>query len=538
MDGDAKDESDVKIRGDVHPQDTIEQFWIDSDDETTVDNENDVRGDCSKEKRPPRYTDPTIPQKHLAFLSFKETETIENADCSAVFQSLTEVLKDDIKFNYGIHNGSIFFFGQLIDFSPFGVCRVSIEILHDLVPTPDNPCQGFIEGMGVIISSKYPNLVDKALGAVIKFFTSVLFQHCLEMIQGGLVPTIISALQPHLMEPVHKPLYHDEVLSIIDVALALTSPAPCDVTEEVKQLPKDLFLIHLLLSSPLAIDTWDPVAQNDKATQFLKSLEPTWDEVELANKLVTDLVPSSTRSPSGFISMVTAALSFLRESTIISSTGFRYQLMESDLISKLIATVQPHTLPISGNETMIDSLNSIITSHLTLTLPSNLRELGITNTAITLHYREVFFQKVMVPSSQFVLFLISNRHILNEDLIGSSMTLLLTLLEISPYHQSTLEFVLASPIVMFFSSCLSLVQQNSLLCALSIIIEFTLNEWKTEGAEVVQSGKRMMQALFSEGFEDTLEQKSIHHSHDFYGPQFVECYRSVLQLLGSNVKRR
>ncbi|KAK2960689.1 hypothetical protein BLNAU_4344 [Blattamonas nauphoetae] len=235
----------------------------------------------SKQKRPPRYTDPTIPQKHLAFLNFEETETIEIADCSAVFQSLTEVLKDDIKFNYGMHHGSILFIGQLIDFCPFGVCRVSIEeVLHDLVATPDNPCQGFVEGMGVIISSKYPKLVDKALGAVSRMFSRIAFPHRLELIQGGLVPTVISALQPRLMEPVHKPLYHEDILMIIDWSLDLTSPAPSDVTEESKLLPKGLVLdsVYSNVIHPMQVylrhfcDNLEDVMKNDVMSARLSSI--------------------------------------------------------------------------------------------------------------------------------------------------------------------------------------------------------------------------------------------------------------------------
>ncbi|KAK2944198.1 hypothetical protein BLNAU_20867 [Blattamonas nauphoetae] len=43
-------------------------------------------------------------------------------------------------------------------------------------------------------------------------------------------------------------------------------------------------------------------------------------------------------------------------------------------------------------------------------------------------------------------------------------------------------------------------------------------EWKTEGPEVAQSGKLMLQALISEGYEDTLEQKLLNNKNGHFGP--------------------
>ncbi|KAK2960031.1 hypothetical protein BLNAU_4914 [Blattamonas nauphoetae] len=77
----------------------------------------------------------------------------------------------------------------------------------------------------------------------------------------------------------------------------------------------------------------------------------------------------------------------------------------------------------------------------------------------------------------------------------------------SPFHRPTLEFVLASPIVMAFSSCLSLVKNNFVKARVLSTINSLLQEWKKEGPEVAQSGKRVMQALFSEGIEDIVEQR-------------------------------
>ncbi|KAK2958022.1 hypothetical protein BLNAU_6948 [Blattamonas nauphoetae] len=274
-------------------------------------------------------------------------------------------------------------------------------------------------------------------------------------------------------------------------------------------------------------------ALQDKAAQFLKSLEPRVCDTQQATKLVTDLVPSSSRSPSDFIEsiltlvsspysiVVSSALKFQYQLAHAKSLKFKLHLVESDLITNILAIVQPHTLPITGNETIINQITKTDTEYLYLGSRSSLRTSSITSAADRWHCREMIFQKVILPSSQFLTFLISNRLLLNGDLFDSFIALLGKLLEISPFHGPTLEFVLASPVVMAFSSCLALVE---------------LNEWKN--SEVVQSGKRMTQALLSEDFESMLEQMLMREKDGHFCVNITIYCRSISKLLGENVQRR
>ncbi|KAK2960028.1 hypothetical protein BLNAU_4911 [Blattamonas nauphoetae] len=139
-------------------------------------------------------------------------------------------------------------------------------------------------------------------------------------------------------------------------------------------------------------------ALQDRAAQFLKILEPKWGDFEEVDKFVTDLVPSSARSPSGFVNsiltlvssphstVVVAALSLLRNVIALSSQLFLCRLDETNLISNVLATVQPHTLPVAGNETMFNRQVDIISFLANLALPRSLEELGITATVDTLNW--------------------------------------------------------------------------------------------------------------------------------------------------------
>ncbi|KAK2956541.1 hypothetical protein BLNAU_8381 [Blattamonas nauphoetae] len=115
------------------------------------------------------------------------------------------------------------------------------------------------------------------------------------------------------------------------------------------------------------------------------------------------------------------------------------------------------------------------------------------------------------------------------------MILLGLFIQTSPSHRSTLEFVLASPFVQIFTNCLSFIEHVDALWNTLSDFNSSLNDWNKEGPEVLQSGKRMMQALFSEGFEDTLEQMVVHIKDGEYGFRLVEDCHSISQMLGSNV---
>ncbi|KAK2957849.1 hypothetical protein BLNAU_7283 [Blattamonas nauphoetae] len=275
----------------------------------------------------------------------------------------------------------------------------------------------------------------------------------------------------------------------------------------------------------------------------------------MMSKILTHLVPSSAGSAAGFVdsiltlvssphsTVVAAAFSFLHKTIEGSSSAIREGLVEADIVSKVLVTVQPQTLPISGNEKIIAPLVEIIANYVDLASLSSLVDLIITDAVDTFDHREMIFQKTVLPSSPLVTFLISNR----------------ILVRICPFHRPTLEFVLASQIVMAFSSCLSFfeddLQASDLipvipaltsidpsftyfdgttqmpddLCLSMIfaVINQSLADWKKESSDVAQSGKRMMQALFSEGFEDTLEQILMNNQGGDYETG-IECEMAVL----------
>ncbi|KAK2957795.1 hypothetical protein BLNAU_7229 [Blattamonas nauphoetae] len=75
--------------------------------------------------------------------------------------------------------------------------------------------------------------------------------------------------------------------------------------------------------------------------------------------------------------------------------------------------------------------------------------------------------------------------------------------------------LLSSPHSTVVAAALSFLKETKSMTFFGI--NKSLYEWKKEGPEVVLSGKRMMQALFSECFEDTLEQMTMNNKGGNYG---------------------
>ncbi|KAK2963082.1 hypothetical protein BLNAU_2105 [Blattamonas nauphoetae] len=343
----------------------------------------------------------------------------------------------------------------------------------------------------------------------------------------------------------------------LDSTLAFSSFITSNTTRREAKCSDRLFAMNenrrLFLSVHRTLNSPSSTIQNHCLHMRCYIIAPKWDKEALADQLVRDLVPSSAGSPSGFVNsivtlvssphstVVVAALSFLLKTLSLSSSPIRCQLVESDLISEVLAIIQPLTLPISGNEEIFDNLLLTINYSVSLASPSCLRTLGVTSAVNQFNHREMFFQKVVLPSSELVTFLISNRHILSGWLFHLFTKLLAILIRICPFHRPTLEFVLASPIVMAITSCLSYVEDDDDVWTLLNNIKDSLREWKNYGPEVVQCGQRMMQALFSEGFEDTLEQKLLNDKNGLYGFRLVaRCLSSqtLLSLLEPSHKHQ
>ncbi|KAK2959054.1 hypothetical protein BLNAU_6070 [Blattamonas nauphoetae] len=308
--------------------------------------------------------------------------------------------------------------------------------------------------------------------------------------------------------------------------------------------------IHCSLVALVEADYTFDKALEDRAARFLKNVEPEYGYQDDADRLVCRLVPSSYGWPSGFVESIAtllssphwtvfaAALSLLESTLVWTSTPFKVvlPLVESDLIPYLAVTFQSHALPISENGKILFNLLRIVDYSFFLPRPANYRYRGITSAVDRWNYDEMIFQKVVIPLSHFMMFLFRRRHDLTGELFGNFVRQLLRLLNMGAFHGPTLTFILASPLAMAYSSCLAIVEMDYIRWGLFEMLDTSIKEWKSQGPEVAQSGKRTMRALFWEGLSDTLEQK-LKNEKGGTGRDAADIYCSLAKVVGSNVAR-
>ncbi|KAK2960021.1 hypothetical protein BLNAU_4904 [Blattamonas nauphoetae] len=146
-------------------------------------------------------------------------------------------------------------------------------------------------------------------------------------------------------------------------------------------------------------------ALQSKAILLLKSLEAECGSQNKAEKLVTDLVHSSSKSPSGFIDsidillstphqrIVLATLSFLHYTIMSITFGRLTNLIDADLIHRIHTALQSHTLRVSFQEQIFIRLNWILTFVVSHVDPDSLRSLHLSSTSEINTLREQIFQR-------------------------------------------------------------------------------------------------------------------------------------------------
>ncbi|KAK2962894.1 hypothetical protein BLNAU_1917 [Blattamonas nauphoetae] len=276
-------------------------------------------------------------------------------------------------------------------------------------------------------------------------------------------------------------------------------------------------------------------ALQDKAVNFLHNLNGR--DIQTADETLSDFSDSvCVLLSSPHSKIVVATLSFVSGSVSRANFKQRLNLLKTGLISKISAILQPHTLPFSGNADLNRYLFMILHELVRMAEAYAIQTLAITEPSDQHNHRELVFRKVIHPSSPYLAFLCRNRYLLEAASFPRGYVALFSrLLQISPYHRPTLEFVLSSPVVTTVLSFLSFVDESHSSWLLLIICAPSLREWQKHGAEVVQCGKRMINALIREGMADTLEQMMRNDMRGNFGASVVTECEAFTRFLGANL---
>ncbi|KAK2961555.1 hypothetical protein BLNAU_3353 [Blattamonas nauphoetae] len=183
-------------------------------------------------------------------------------------------------------------------------------------------------------------------------------------------------------------------------------------------------------------------------------------------------------------------------------------LVKADLIPQLIITFNPQSLSFTEAVDVHTCLMKIIANPVRLSTPYALRKLAIQDGNEQQAVHKTVLKQVLAPSEQYICHLCANRNsIIEGDQSIYFLELLANILEICPYYQPTMDFVLHLPVFITIPSCLTFFENGSSIWYFLYQMNNAQREWNKQGGEERQKWKTVRGMLRMEGFEDMIEEK-------------------------------
>ncbi|KAK2958366.1 hypothetical protein BLNAU_6636 [Blattamonas nauphoetae] len=234
--------------------------------------------------------------------------------------------------------------------------------------------------------------------------------------------------------------------------------------------------------------------------------------------------------------ITTATMEMLDQLILMCSAKSLLALVNADLIPQLINNLNP--LSLSFVETVDIHINLLesITCCLVLATPDGLKKLEIKDDEEEQDVHETVFQQVLIPSEKYIRHLCVNRFsIISGNQTNYFLDLLTQLIQICPYYQPAVDFLLDMPVALTISSCLTFFDdENSIwnfLCSMNI----TQQEWNETREPDQLMWKTAHRMLRMEGIEDVVEDKLLNDKNIFIGEWLVESSIEWNNLLGMNL---
>ncbi|KAK2942367.1 hypothetical protein BLNAU_22710 [Blattamonas nauphoetae] len=283
----------------------------------------------------------------------------------------------------------------------------------------------------------------------------------------------------------------------------------------------------------MAVKFLTSVEQGDEESddEFLTNFGHTTDE-SLRNFIQSFLVLIS----SGSKTITIAVMEMLDGLTLFCSHKIVLALFKADLIPQLITTLNPHSLSFADAEDIHISLMTSLSFSLELPTLGTLAFHKINDRNEQQAVHETVLKQVVVPSEKYIWHLCVNRHsIIDGKQSFRFLALLARLLEICPYYQPTMEFVLHMPVVLTISSCLSFFEHENSIWAFLYEMINSQREWNKRG-EVQKKGKTVHRMLRMEGIEDVTEERLQNDRNGDFGGGIVNKSIEWNNLLGMNLR--
>ncbi|KAK2955020.1 hypothetical protein BLNAU_9951 [Blattamonas nauphoetae] len=288
------------------------------------------------------------------------------------------------------------------------------------------------------------------------------------------------------------------------------------------------------------------VSLETKAVTFLGSVDV--DDEESVDAFLSSLASNSDDSLAVFVQCIVvlissasqtiskASIEMLNTLILTCSEKVHFALLKADLIPQLIITLNPHSRSFAEAADVHICLLSVISTSFWLVPSDPLSELGIEDVIDQQAVHETVFQQVLTPSEKYILHLYVNRYsIMDGDLSRRFLTLLANLLEISPYYQPTMDFVLNMPVVVTIPSCPTFFENDESIWSFLYEMNNIQRNWNDTRGSQRQMWKIMHRMLRMGGIEDVIEERLRNDKNTLIGSRIVDRSIRWNNLLGMNL---
>ncbi|KAK2944987.1 hypothetical protein BLNAU_20105 [Blattamonas nauphoetae] len=269
---------------------------------------------------------------------------------------------------------------------------------------------------------------------------------------------------------------------------------------------------------------------SDSPTVFLNSFGQTTDESStdfVHNIVVLTSLPSHA--------ITTAAIELLYDLLTLCTTKCLLALVKADLISQLITSLNPQSLSFAETCDIHITLMDIIPTSFRLTTPNGLTLLTIKDRDEQEADCETVLKRVLVPSEKYICHLCVNRYsIVDGELSYTLLKLLTLLLDLCPYYQPTMDFVLHLPVCLTIPSCLTFFENESPIWVFLDFMHYFQQRWNITWGEGRQMWKAILRMLRMEGLDDVTEENQ-QNDQDEEGESIVVESIEWNNQLGMNV---
>ncbi|KAK2960255.1 hypothetical protein BLNAU_4808 [Blattamonas nauphoetae] len=254
----------------------------------------------------------------------------------------------------------------------------------------------------------------------------------------------------------------------------------------------------------------------DSADAFLGSFASSPDD-SLATFVQSIAVLLSTSSHA----IVTTTMKLLKTLVMNCSAKVHLTLVNADLIHQIISTINPLSLSVTEAVDIHVYLLKIVRDTLWIVTPGGLPQLKIEDEKEQQAVHESVLQQVVAPCEKYIRHLCVNRYSIMDGVLSCEfMDLLATFLEICPYYQPTMEFVLVLPVFSTIPSCLAFFEHDRSIWAFLADMNSVQREWNRGRGGERQMGKKVHRMLRMEGIDDVMEQKRL-NDHNEVGGQLI-----------------